>query len=138
MFNYVANLVITASVLCVLFGNGVHVHAIFDHIFDHGDLHAFVHSHAEDQSQNHSHAEEFSDENTHQHPTATVNLIGTLTQKTISKVFEDSELFSSSAILTSNIFTKASILLYLDRPPPDPLYQSEHFSSYTLRGPPVG
>ncbi|WP_428236511.1 hypothetical protein [Gracilimonas sp.] len=138
LFKSAANLVIVASILCVLFGNGLHVHALFDHIFDHGDVHAFVHIHSNEQDQNHSHAKEFDDKDAHRHPTATVELTGTLNQKTTNKVSTNTELFSSPAVLSSQRTLQSPILLYLDLPPPDHLYQSNHFSSYSLRGPPLG
>lgn len=137
-FKQTARLLIVASVLCVFFGNGVHVHALFDHMFEHGDVHAFVHSHSEDQAQNHSHAEAFDDRNTHQHPTATVDLTGTITHKTTSKASPNTELFSALGVLSSQRTLQSPILLYLDLPPPDHLYLSNHFSSYSLRGPPLG
>lgn len=137
-FKQTARLLIVASMLCVFFGNGVHVHAIFDHIFDHGDVHAFVHSHSEDQNQNHSHAKEFDDKDTHQHPTATVDLTGTLSQKTTNKSSTTTDSFSSPGILSSHSVSQTPILLYLDLPPPDLLYKSSHFSFYSLRGPPLG
>lgn len=124
--------------LCVFFGNGVHVHALFDHMFEHGDVHAFVHSHSEDQTQNHGHAKEIDDKGAHQHPTATVDLTGTLTQKTTSKASTNTELFSTPAVLSSQRSLQSVILLYLDLPPPNHLYQSNPFSSFSPRGPPLG
>ena len=137
-FKQTARLLIVASVLCVFFGNGVHAHAIFDHVFDHGDVHAFVHSHSKDQSQNYSHEEEVDDKDAHQHPTATVDLTGTLSQKTTSKASTSTELYSASGISSSQKIVRSTIPLYLDLPPPDHLFQQNHFSSYSLRGPPVG
>lgn len=137
-FKQTARLLIVASVLCVFFGNGVHVHALFDHMFEHGDVHAFVHSHSEDQAQNHSHTEAFDDRDTHQHPTATVDLTGTLSQKTTSKAFTNTVLFSTAGIVKSQRTLQSPILLYLDLPPPDHLYESNPLSSYSLRGPPLG
>lgn len=138
VFKQTAKLLIVASVLCVFFGNGVHFHAIFNHIFDHGDIHAFVHSHSDDHDQNHNHAEEVDDKDAHQHPTATVDLTGTLTQKTTSKTSVNTELFSAPGVLSSQRTLQPPILLYLDLPPPDYLHQSNHFPSYSLRGPPLG
>ncbi|MBD3617100.1 MAG: hypothetical protein HUJ22_11070 [Gracilimonas sp.] len=107
-------------------------------MFDHGDVHAFVHSHSDDQDQNHSHAEAVDDKDAHQHPTATIDLTGTLTQKTTNKASTKSDLFSSPEILSNYSISQTPILLYLDLPPPDHLYQSNPFSSYSLRGPPLG
>lgn len=133
-----ARLLIVASILCVFFGNGVHAHALFDHIFAHGDVHAFVHSHSSDQTQNHSHAEEFGDKDAHRHRTASVDLTGTLTQKTTSEASTNTELFSAPHVLSSQNIVRSPIPLYLDLPPPDHLFQSVHSSSYSLRGPPLG
>lgn len=112
VFKQTARLLIAASALCVFFGNGVHVHAIFDHLFEHGHVHAFVHSHSEDHEQNYSHAEEFGDEDAHQHPTATVDLTGTITQKSPNKASANSDLFSSSGILSSYSISQSPIPIY--------------------------
>jgi len=124
VFKQTARLLIVASVLCVL--------------FEHGDVHAFVHTHSEDQTQNHSHAEEFDDKDAHQHPTASVDLTGTLTQKTTSKADTNPDPFSAPDVLSSQRTLQSPVLLYLDLPPPDHLNQSTPFSSYSLRGPPLG
>lgn len=137
-FKTAAKLLIVATILCVFFGNGVHVHAIFDHVFDHGDVQAFVHSHAEDQVPNHSHTDELDDKDAHQHPTATVDLTGTLTQKTSTKASTNPEFFPSLGVFYIQRTLQSRILLYFDLPPPDHLYQSDYFSSYSLRGPPLG
>jgi len=137
-FKTTARLLVVASVLCVFFGNGVHVHAIFDHMFEHGDVHAFVHSHSEDQTQNHNHAEEFDNKDAHQHPTATVDLKGTITNKTTSKASTNTELYSTPGALSSQKIVRSPIPLYLDLPPPNHLFQQNHFSSYSRRGPPLG
>jgi hypothetical protein len=135
-FKQTAWLLILASMLCVFFGNGVHVHAIFDHLFEHGDVHAFVHAHSGDQ--NHSHAKEFDNKEDHQHPIATVDLTGTHTQKTTSKASTNSDQFSSQGVLNSISISETPLPLFLDLPPPDNLFQFRYFSSYTLRGPPLG
>jgi hypothetical protein len=137
-FKQTARLLIVASILCVFFGNGVHVHTMFDHLFDHGNVLAFVHSHSDDQDQNHSHAEEFDEKDAHQHPTATVDLTGILTQKTTNKASTSTDSFSFQGFLSSYSISQSPILLYLDLPPPDHLYQFNHFSSTSLRGPPLG
>lgn len=138
MFRHTARILIVASVLCVIFGNGVHVHAMFGHIFDHGDVHAFVHSHSGDQTQNHSHSKEFDDKDAHQHPTATVDLTATLTQETISKLTTINDIYSSSGILSVCGVSKTLNPLCLDLPPPDLLYYPDYYSSKSTRGPPLG
>ncbi len=131
-------LLIVACMVCVFFGSGVHVHAIFDHLFEHGDVHAFVHSHSDDHDQNHHQTEEFDDEEDHQHPIATVDLTGTHTQKTTNKASTNSDQFSSQGVLSSYSVSQTPLPLFFDLPPPDDLYQSNPFSSYSLRGPPLG
>lgn len=137
-FKHTTRLLIIASALCVFFGNGVHVHAIFDHLFEHGDVHAIVHSHLEDHVQNHSHAEEFGDEDAHQHQTATVDLTGTITQKSTNKASANSDLFSSPGLLSNYSISQTITPINLGLPPPEPEYHTNHFSSYSLRGPPLG
>lgn len=137
-FEQIAKLLIVASVLCVFFGNGVHVHAMFDHIFEHGNVHIFVHSHSGEQTQHHGHFKEFDDRDVHQHPTATVDLTATLTHKTVSKVSTNTDIFSSSGILSVRDISKTLIPLYLDLPPPELIYYVDYLSSYTTRGPPLG
>lgn len=75
---------IAASVLCVLFGNGTHLHTVFDHFSEHSDIHIYVHAHPADAS--HGHTPEFDDNETHLHPTATVELEGRLTQKQYTNI----------------------------------------------------
>lgn len=136
LFKLFAKLLIVTSVLCVLFGNGAHVHTIFDHLSDHGDIHAYVHAHPSDIT--HDHKPGLNNDDAHQHPTATVDLTGTLTQKTTSRSSIDTDLFSASVFLGSHTIQQTLISLYLDLPPPDHLYHSNHFSPYSLRGPPLG
>ncbi|HKL15043.1 MAG TPA: hypothetical protein VJ915_05375 [Balneolaceae bacterium] len=124
--------------ICVLFGNGTHIHAVFDQIFDHGDVHVFVHSHSDAPSQDHDHASEFDDIDTNNHPTATVDLTGTMIQQTTNNSFGNTDIFSTSGDLSSHSISETPNPLFLDLPPPDDLYQSSYFSSYSLRGPPLG
>lgn len=138
LFKLCAKLLIIASMLCVLFGNGTHIHAVFDHIFDHGDVHVFVHSHSDAPSQDHNHTDESDDINTHNHPTATVDLAGTMIQNTTNTFYGTTDIFSASGVSSSHSISETPNPLFLDLPPPDDLYQSWYFSSYSLRGPPLG
>jgi hypothetical protein len=130
-----AKLILTAIFICILFGNGLHLHSVFNHLFDHGDIHAYVHIHSSDSSDEHN--PEFDDKDAHQHPTATVQLTGTLTQKTTSKASTNTDIFSVSGALSSRKTSQFPRLHYLDLPPLDLFYQSNHFSSLSLRGPPL-
>jgi hypothetical protein len=136
LYKSTIKLLIIASVLCVLFGNGTHIHSVFDHFSDHGDLHSYVHAHPADS--NHSHNRELDDKGAHQHPTATIDLAGTLIQKASSKVI----VFSNEAYVNvegvSIHFFRQHNPVFLDLPPPDFILSPEFDSSLSLRGPPLG
>lgn len=136
LFKLSAYLLIAAIALCVMFGNGTHVHTAFDHFSDHGDIHASVHAHHADT--NYDRVTEFDGKDEHQHHTATVDLVGTFSQKTSLKSFS-----GITNILAVGEFSRFHILkeqnpILLDLPPPDLLLPPRHFSSLTSRGPPLG
>lgn len=135
LFKLSAKLLIVASVFCVLFGNSTHVHTVFDHFKDHGHIHVYVHAH---DAVNHDHNSEFDGKDDHQHPTASVELDGTLSQKTVNKVLIDEIIFTEAGLIPSMYVVKEANPLYLDLPPPDFLILSEYFYSLSLRGPPLG
>lgn len=136
LFKISAKLLIAASVLCVLFGNGTHVHSVFDHFSDLGEIHIYVHAHPADS--NHNHNSGLDGKDTHQHPTVTIDLEGTLTQKTVNKAFTD-EVISTEAGEIPSVHNKKEVNpLFLDLPPPELLILSDLFSSHSLRGPPLG
>lgn len=135
---HTARLLIIAGMLCVLFGNGSHIHTVLDHMSDHGGIHLFVHSHSDVPFQDHHHPGGFDDNTTHHHPTATVDLTGTLTQKTTGTSFDSGIVFYASGASSGHTISETPNPLFLDLPPPDDLYQSRYFSSYSLRGPPLG
>ncbi|MBD3617697.1 MAG: hypothetical protein HUJ22_14155 [Gracilimonas sp.] len=133
---FTINLVLIALFLCTLFGNGLHLHSIFNHLFDHGDIHTYVHVHPVDTD--HSHNLEFDDKDAHQHPTATVDLTGTLTQKTTTKAFSERNIlfeFVESPRVPKIIDQNPELL---DLPPPDFINSPEDFPPLFLRGPPLG
>lgn len=140
LFKLSAKLLIAASLFCVLFGNGTHLHSVFDHFLDHGHIHAYVHAHPADSNYDHNYnyAEEFDREDAHQHPTATIDLEGILAPKTVDIVFSDEINFTEAGEIPSVHNIKEVNPLFLDLPPPDPLVLSIHFSSFSLRGPPLG
>lgn len=136
LFKLSAKLLITAVVLCVLFGNGTHLHTVFNHLSDHVDFHAFVHAHHVDT--NHNSAEEFDKKDTHQHPTVSIDLEGTLTQKTVHKAYTEENFFTVAGEFPGVHSTKEVNEIFLDLPPPDLLILSDHYYSLSLRGPPTG
>lgn len=129
-------LILTAIFICILFGNGLHLHSVFNHLFDHGDIHAYVHIHSSDSSDEHN--PEFDDKDAHQHPTATVDLTGTLTQKTSNKAFSERNIlfeFVESPRVPKIIDQNPELL---DLPPPDFINSPENSPPLFLRGPPLG
>lgn len=136
LYRLSAKLLITASLLCVCFGNGIHVHTVFDQFSDHGDIHVYVHAHTADA--NHDHELELDENNDHQHPTATVDLNGTLSQNTVKTVFADENIYSEVGVISSVYSMKEVNPLYMNLPPPDFIIVSEYFNSLSLRGPPLG
>lgn len=132
----ITHFILIGIFLCTLFGSGLHLHSVFSHLFDYGSLYAYVHAHPDEA--NLSHNPEFDDEKTHQHPTAKVDLTGTLTQKTTNKASANTEFFSDPAVSGSQKTLQSPGLLYLDLPPPVHLFQSSHFTIFSLRGPPMG
>ena len=136
LFKLSAKLLISATVLIVLFGNGTQVHAVFNHFLDLGDFHAYVHAHPADAD--HNQANEFDGKDDHQHTTVTIELDGTLNQKVVHQNYTD-ENFSTVAVgLSCNQDIADANPVFLDLPPPDFLVESDHLYSLSLRGPPLG
>lgn len=136
LFKLSAKLLIAASVLYVLFGNGTHVHTVFDQFTDHGHIHVYVHAH--DADTKHDHNSGFDGKDDHQHPTATIDLDGTLSQKTVFKVITVENIFTEAGVIPSIYSMKEVNPLYLDLPPPDFLISTEYYYTLSLRGPPLG
>ncbi|MFO7844918.1 MAG: hypothetical protein R6V27_00035 [Balneolaceae bacterium] len=135
-FKSTARLLIIANVLCVLFGNGAHLHSVFSHFSDHGDIHAYVHAHPADSDHNQTNESDGKDD--HQHVSATLDLIGTLSQKIVEQDFSDENFTTVAGVLSHNQNIVDANPVFLDLPPPDFLVESDHFYSFSLRGPPLG
>lgn len=134
---------ITASVICagfvfsVLFGQGTHLHSIFDHLFDHGDIHVYVHSHSH--SADHEHEGSGYDfEDSHNHPISKLNLKSVRTSTPQQNGFQLSESFVGVASGGSEFTTDELNPTYLDLPPPDRTSSLNQCYSFSLRAPPVG
>jgi len=140
-FKLSANLLIIASVVCVLFGNGTHLHSVFDHFSDHGDIHIHLHAHSSDsgvEDTGHAHSSDLDDRDAHEHPTATVDLNGTISQKTSNSSFDIEISSLAVGLFTEFSFVQEYSLEFQNLPPPKTPHSTDFFSSLLLRGPPVG
>jgi hypothetical protein len=166
LFNLSAHLLIGAVVFCVLFGSGAHVHTVFDlfeeHVHKHGHEHKQVHEHGLEHGHEHKHARAHNhahihvfvhshnahtkhdhssglgENDDHQHPIATVDIEGTLSQKSVNKVLADQTITTIAGVIPSLVGMKELSPLYLDLPPPDDVICPEYSHFFSLRGPPLG
>jgi len=70
-------LIVAATLFCVLFGQGTHLHDLDIHISSHLDVHAHVHAH---ESHDEPMQTDQSEDDTHQHVVSKASdIIGTLT-----------------------------------------------------------
>lgn len=136
---------ITSALICaglvfsVLFGQGTHLHSIFDHLFDHGDIHLYVHSHSHSQSADHEHEGSGYDlEDSHNHPISKLNLKSVRTATHQQNGFQLSPSFAG-VISSDSEFTVDDLHeTYLNLPPPDHISSLYQKYSFSLRAPPVG
>ena len=130
-------LIVAASLLCVLFGQGTHFHDLAIHIGEHFDVHAHVHAHeSHDEPMQ---ADRNNEENKHQHAVSTAsNIIGTLTSpiqvNTDTKVHTVISLVAESNLVNPDF---DEIPFLFDLPPPRPAMNQYHLSSFSHRGPPI-
>lgn len=130
-------LIVAATLFCVLFGQGAHLHDLDIHISSHLDVHAHFHAHESHDEQNQ--ADHNEEDDTHQHEVSTANdIIGTLTSP--YQVSPDIQSFmvlcldaGSDAV---NVTLRLSPTLF-DLPPPRPAGNQYHLSSFSRRGPPI-
>ena len=130
-------LIVAATLFCVLFGQGAHLHDLDIHISSHLDVHAHVHAHeSHDEPMQADHDQE---DDTHQHEVSTANdIIGTLTSP--YQVSPDVQSFIILGLDTEsdvvNLTSQQSPTLF-DLPPPRPIGNQYHLSSFSRRGPPI-
>ena len=130
-------LIVAATLFCVLFGQGAHLHDIDIHIGSHLDVHAHIHAHESHSEQ--TQADHNQEDNTHQHEVSTANdIIGTLTSP--YQVTPDVQSFivlgldaGSEAV---NLTLRLSPTLF-DLPPPRPAGNQYRLSSFSRRAPPI-
>lgn len=130
-------LILVATLFCMLFGQGAHLHDLDIHISSHLDVHAHVHAHeSNDEETQADHNEE--DDN-HQHEVSMAdNIIGTLTSPyQVSPDIQPVIVLGMDAGSDAfNLRLQQSSTLF-DLPPPRPVVNQYHLSSFSLRGPPI-
>lgn len=134
-FKQAATLLIASSLLCVLFGKGVHLHSVLDHVFDHGHIHTVVHAHPADEATTES---AFHGDEQHQHQVASIDLNGIFTKSSKHKVAVNQILVASVPMpdFVSLWINRQPPILF-DLPPPERISSQYHSYSFFLRGPPV-
>ena len=131
----VALLVAAASIFCVLFGQGTHIHQLDLHVDDHFDVHVHIHAHE-------SHNEPLqadSEAENHQHEVSTASDInGTLTTpfnvKTDLKALAVISLDTGFSPVNRELDETPTLF---DLPPPRPVLSQYYLSSFSHRGPPI-
>jgi len=134
LFKQIARLIITGTVFIILFGKGVHIHSILDHLFDHADIHVTLHAHPSDDHQPESGLE---NEDHHQHPIASIDLSGTLTQSAKKKTVPETNVLAFAVPEKTNSVMNNSPPAPLAQPPPDLKLIQYHSFFFSLRAPPV-
>ncbi len=108
---------------------------MFDHIFDHGDVHVLLHAHSHsDQKADNSHASNDADK---EHEVSTIDLSGILShsKKITAQIESTSNLFAT--ITNTECGFSLDNLTLLDLPPPDIIYSQDIHLSFSLRAPPI-
>lgn len=128
---------VVATLFCVLFGQGTHLHDLDIHISGHLDIHAHLHAHeSHDQPMQTNHNQEGKK---HQHKVSTASdIIGTLAPSIQVKSDMNVEPVISSVAAGKLINQKfEEIPTLFDLPPPSPVSNQYHLSSFSRRGPPI-
>lgn len=128
--------IVAATFFCVLFGQGAHLHDLDVHIGSHFDVHVHLHAHeSHDEPMQADHNQE---EDNHRHEVSTASdIIGTLTSP--YQLRPDIQSYVVLALAESNAINprlqQSPTLFAL--PPPKPVSNQYHLSSFFLRGPPI-
>ncbi|MDX1640481.1 MAG: hypothetical protein R3220_02200 [Balneolaceae bacterium] len=138
-FRLTAYLIVAGFLLSTLFGQGTHLHSTFDHFFDHGDIHIYVHSHGYSFDHEHEDGSSYDLKDSHNHPISTLSLKSTRASVPQQNVIQVSQLlFVSVLSVDSESISDDLLLSYLDLPPPDRPLELYHRYSFSLRAPPLG
>lgn len=134
-FKQTATLLIAGSLLCVLFGEGTHLHSVLDHLFDHGDIHTVVHAHSSDETTTES---AFHGDEKHQHEVSSLDLNGIFIQSGKYKItFKQVSVASIPTLDIISLWANQQPPTLFDLPPPERISSQYHSYSFSLRGPPV-
>lgn len=133
---FFAQLILTGSLFCVLFGQGTHLHVIALHFGDHFDIHAHVHAH---ESHGDQPFQAENDPDKHQHEVSTASdIIGTLTTPLqVKPDVKAHAIISLDAEFNSTRREHDASPDLFDLPPPRPAFNQYHTSSFSYRGPPI-
>lgn len=133
-----SNLIVIGFLLSIMFGQGIHLHTIFDNLFDHGAFHVYVHSHSHSPDYEHEDGFGYDLEDSHNHPISTLNLKSVRTNTPQQNIIQLSQSFASVILGNSESTADELNPTYLDLPPPDRISNLYHRYSFSLRAPPVG
>lgn len=125
-----AKLLLVSSFLCILLGNGLHIHPIFDH----GEFHAVVHAHSSDVVKT---GKTLFDDSNSQHQVPYAELAGVLSHNQKTTVDSPTTLVLSSVFSSLVFYPQKQPLTLFDLPPPKHVPSLYHLSSFFLRGPPI-
>lgn len=137
-FRQTACLIVAGFFLSTLFGQGTHFHSIFDHLFDHGDIHVYVHAHSHSSDHEHEHGSSYDLEDSHNHPISSLTLKSIRVQTSKPDGIQQSQSYLSVVPAGTKSAKNNLIPAYLDLPPPDLIPDLYLFYSFSLRAPPVG
>lgn len=129
---FVSQLLITAIVLTLFFGQGVHLHFSFHDLFDHHDNAVVMHSHDSSEEDQNTGS---SDTDTHQHSVTTIEFNGNVSsfaQSTSSEFFGEQSGVSAFDDIKLELYTNQQFAI----PPPLPVVSHLSTSSLSLRAPP--
>ena len=136
-FKQIANLIITGTVFIILFGHGVHIHTVFDHLLDHGIIYVTLHVHPSDDHQSESDSANMETEDHHQHPIASIDLNATLEQSTNKKAIPATN--TCALYVHEQLYSALnnSPPTLLAQPPPDLILSQDHLFYFSQRAPPT-
>lgn len=136
-FKQIARLIITSTVFIIFFGNGVHIHNVFEHLFHHGHTHVTLHVHTSDVHHPESDFPDLHTDDHHQHQVASIDLIATFQQIASKKALPENSFLALSVGGFFNSTLNNCPPKLLDLAPPDLVVAQYHSLTLSLRAPPT-